>query len=152
MEIETLDDVLSWTKKFHQHLSQCLSHCSSDNDSERSRLLLGYLAEHEKHLTLLLQEIQNTAKSSALMTWCQEYINKHPIDAHEKCHQPFARLTTNEISETIFKLHSDVIELYRFLLAQAGAPSAIELLQQLLDLEEHEAMQMANGTNQLEDL
>ncbi len=46
MEIETLKDVLSWTQKFHQHLSHCLVHCSDENTNERSKMLLKYLSDH----------------------------------------------------------------------------------------------------------
>ena len=48
MQIETLKDVLHWTKEFHQHLNQCLSHCADKNTDERARMILAYLSEHEK--------------------------------------------------------------------------------------------------------
>jgi len=152
VQVETLKEVLIWTQKFHRHLSQCLAHCANENENERARLLLRYLAEHEERLESLIDEIQQTASASALNTWCQEYVDKKPITAHLECQQPFSESNTGEISDVIFKLHNELTELYRFLYAQAGAPSALKLLKQLIELEEHEAMQMAQGTNQLEDL
>ena len=49
MQIETLKDVLHWTREFHQHLSQCLSHCADKNTDERARMILAYLSNHERH-------------------------------------------------------------------------------------------------------
>jgi hypothetical protein len=46
MQIETLKDVLHWTREFHQHLSQCLSHCADKNMDERARMILAYLSDH----------------------------------------------------------------------------------------------------------
>ena len=40
MQIETLNDVLNWTRDFHQHLARCLHHCNDRHQSERARLLL----------------------------------------------------------------------------------------------------------------
>jgi hypothetical protein len=43
MQIETLKDVLHWTKEFHQQLSQCLSHFG-----DKIHMMLAYLSEQEK--------------------------------------------------------------------------------------------------------
>ena len=55
------------------------------------------------------------------------------------------------IAETLSQ-HEQVIELYRYLHSRADMPEAIELLSQLLDLEEHEAMQMSHSANRLQDM
>jgi len=152
MKVETLKDVLQWTQKFHQYLSSCLQHCAAENINERSRLLLNYLSQHEHHLEKLVEEAANNASSNALNTWCQQYIDKHPIAIHQKCEEAYSSMSTVEISQVIFEQHRQLMELYRYLYSQAGAPSAIALIATLIELEEHEAMQMAKGANSLEDL
>ncbi len=152
MQIETLKDLLDWTKALHHNLSKCLEHCSDKNADQRAGMLLSFFAEHESRLELLVDKTMESANKSALNTWCQEYIHKNPITTHKRCEEPFTDLNTSEVSELVFNLHSELLELYRFLYAQAGAPSALRLLKQLIDLEEHEAMQMATGASQLEDL
>lgn len=152
MQIETLNDVLDWTLNFHQHLSKCLEHCSSTQESERAKLLLQYLASHEKKLSNVIEDFQQTASSSALNTWCYEYLEKYPLDRHTRCSKPFAELSSKEIIKQVEDFHAPVIALYRYLRSRADAPSAHELLDQLTSIEEHEAMQMAHGANRLEDL
>ncbi|MGI2013300.1 hypothetical protein [Shewanella oncorhynchi] len=48
MQIETLYDVMQWTRSIHQQLHAFAAHCALTNDSERSGLLLEYISAHEK--------------------------------------------------------------------------------------------------------
>ncbi len=152
MQIETLRDVLQWTTKFHQHLSECLAHCADENDSRRAKLLLDYLSQHEDCLADLLDQFEQTANTNALNTWCYEYLRKNPIVQHKHCDLPFSELDTRHIMEVIIDQHNQVIELYRQLSDHFESTSAHNLIMDLLALEEHEAMRMTQGANRLEDI
>ncbi len=152
MQIETLRDVLNWTRGFHQHLASCMRHCAGENESERAKLLLDYLSAHEQKLVEVLDGFRETADVKALNTWCLEYLDKNPIVRHELCDKPFAEMNADEIITEIIHQHGQVIELYRYLRGRDAAPSCWELLDQLLSLEEHEAMRMAQAANRLHDL
>jgi len=152
MQVENLRDILHWTKEFHQHLADCMKNCASQQLNERAKMLLDYLSEHEYKLSSLLESFEASADQNALNTWVYEYLDKSPIKGHEKCDKPFAEMTTEEIIGEIEDQHQQVIALYRYLIGRAEIPSAIELLEQLASLEEHEAMQMTHGANRLEDL
>ena len=88
MQIETLKDVLHWTKEFHQHLSQCLSHCADKHADERAKMMLEYLSEHEKTLTDVIGGFEKSGDENALNTWCYEYASHHPITLHAHCDAP----------------------------------------------------------------
>ena len=152
MQIETLKDVIQWTKDFHQRLATCMAHCANEQLNERGSFLLNYLADHEQKLSSVLQAFEDSADLKALNTWCYEYLDKTPIKPHVTCDKPFAEMTTEEIIGEIEAQHQQIIALYRYLVGRADIPSAIELLEQLATLEEHEAMRMAHGANRLEDL
>jgi hypothetical protein len=152
MQVETLRDVLHWTKEFHQHLSQCLSQCAGKNIDERAQMLLNYLSDHEKSLTKVISGFETSGDEHALNTWCYEYIQKHPIIRHVHCDAPFAELDAKQIMEVIADQHQQVIELYRHLASQAVIPSAIELLKTLRSLEEHESMRMTHTANRFDDM
>jgi hypothetical protein len=152
MEIETLKDVLQWTKDYHQKLADCMQHCADEQHSERSKLLLQYLAKHEHKLATVIEGFQTTGNEHALNTWCYEYFDKSPIDVHRQCDKPFAQMSTQEIIAAIEDMHQQLVFLYRYLSGRADIPSAIELLEQLTALEEHEAMQMVHAGNRLEDI
>ena len=152
MQIETLKDVLHWTREFHQHLSQCLPHCADKNTDERARMVLAYLSDHEKSLSKVVNGFETSGDEHALKTWCYEYVEKHPIVRHAHCDAPFAELDATQIMAVIVDQHQQVIELYRYLASRAVIPSATELLQNLKSLEEHEMMRMAQTANRFEDM
>ena len=152
MQIETLRDVLHWTQRFHRELGNCMHHCSEHNESERARLLLDYLTDHENTLVTILDGFEETANEAALNTWCIEYIHKHPILLHEKCELPFSTMNASEIIAEVCNLHEQVTDLYKYLHSRAESASARELLAQLSELELHEAMSAAQAANRLQDL
>ncbi|WP_323844278.1 ATPase [Microbulbifer magnicolonia] len=152
MQIETLKDVLHWTKEFHQHLSQCLSHCADKNTDERARMILAYLSDHEKALTKVVTGFEKSGEEHALNTWCYEYLHHHPIARHVHCDSPFAELNAEQIMEVIVDQHRQVIELYRSLASRADIPPAKELLDNLKSMEEHEMMRMSQSANRFEEM
>lgn len=152
MQIETLKDVLHWTKKYHQQLSQCLSHCADKNTDERARMVLTYLSDHEESLTKIVNGFETTGNEQALNTWCYEFVNKQPIVQHVHCDAPFSGLNAEQIVEVIVDQHQQIIELYRYLASRADIPSAQELLASLRSLEEHEMMRMVQSTNRFGDM
>lgn len=152
MQIETIRDALHWTKEFHQHLSQCLTHCADKNTDERARMMLAYLSDHEKALTQVVSGFEASGDEHALNTWCYEYVHKHPITQHVHCDAPFADLDATQIMAVIVDQHQQVIELYRYLASRANIPSARELLESLQGLEEHEMMRMAQSANRFDDM
>lgn len=152
MQIETLKDVLHWTQEFHQHLSQCLSHCAVNNTDERAQMMLSYLSDHEKTLSKIVCGFEESGNENALNTWCYEYVHHHPITRHVHCESPFAELDAAQIMDVVVDQHQQVIELYRYLASRADIPSAEELMESLRSLEEHEMMRMAQSANRFGDL
>jgi len=152
LQIETLRDVLHWTRKFHQRLYHCFQHCVDEDENERARLLLAYLAEHENKLIRVLDGFEKTASSRALNTWCYEYVDRHPILRHKNCDSPFENMSTSEITAEVAHLHQEVINLYRYLNDRAESLSAQDLLKSLKEVEENESMLMVKNAINLEDI
>lgn len=152
MRVETIRDILHWTREFHQQLSLCLQHSVDKNESERAQLLLKYLGEHEKKLVNTLEGFEKTASESVLNTWSYEYFDQHPIKPAQQCEDSFSQLTSKDIIVEVTNLHQQVIDLYHYLQSRAEQPSAKELLGQLAEMEKHEIMQIVQSTNRLEDL
>lgn len=152
MQIETLKDVLHWSREFHQYLSQCLSHCAKTNPNERARMILEYLANHEKTLAEIAGGFATTGDEHALNTWCYEYVTHHPITQHDFCDTPFADLDEAQIMTVVVNQHQVVLELYQDISSRAVIPSAKELLERLRSSEEHEAMRMVQDTNRFSDM
>ena len=152
MQVERLKDVIRWTHGFHQHLTQCLSHCADKNTDERARMMLAYLSDHENALRNVVSGFESSGDTHALNTWCYEYVAKHPIVQHAYCDAPFAELDAAQIMAVIIDQHQQVIELYRYLASRVDIPSAQELMESLHSLEEHEMMRMVQSANRFSDM
>lgn len=152
MQIETLGDVVNWTRQLHQWLSTCLEHCSDNSEKTRVTLLLNYLADHERELVKILDRVEEDSDIKALNTWCYEYFQKNPVATHQHCDKPFADMAPEDIIREVIDLHNQVIDVYRQLNDQFDAPSATQLIQELLQLEQHEAMRIVQGSNRLADI
>ncbi len=152
MQIETLKDVIQWTRECHQHLSECLIHCANHSESERAKLLLEYLAKHESTLAKVVEGFERTGNENALATWCYEFLDKHPTKPHLHCDAPFSSLNTGQIIKVIMEQHKKITDLYDYLWSRIDSPSAKELLDSLMALEYQEVAIMSQGANRLEDL
>ena len=152
MQVETLSDVLDWTKAIHTNLADCLTHCGEGSERERIKILLDYLAHHERELSRVLTLTKQHATPAALNTWCYDYFEKYPVKPHEECHAEFRDMDTRQATATLLSVHEKIIGLYRYLHSRAEVTSSRELLEQLMALEEHKAMRIARDTARMEDL
>jgi len=152
MELETVDHLLTWTRDFHRNLQQCLQHCAGAQQSERARLLMDYLVDHEKQLHRLVEQFQQQADKNILETWCLEYENKQSVKAHDICELSYADMSAQEVTNDVIAQHEKVIDLYRYLVSKAEIPEVREFLDEILDLEQQEAMRMVQSSNRWEDM
>ncbi len=152
MNIETFQDLIDWTRQLHAHLAECLKHCATQQEEARAKWLLEYLADHEAILEQTVANFERQADPKALHTWVYDYLSHTPIAPHQACRSPYAEMSFDDICRTIFSLHDQVIELYRYLEGRAEIPETRELVRELLKLEEHEAMRLAQQTNRARDM
>jgi len=152
MKVETFADVLDWTRALHRRLGECLEHCSTYSEEELAKLLLEYLADHERALEKIVEGFAERADPKALNTWVYDYLHRQPIDPHRACDAPFARMTFDEICRSVFDLHKQVADLYRYLAGRVDIPGTRDLVESLLAMEEHETMRLAQQTNWIRDM
>ncbi|TFH85210.1 ATPase [Billgrantia azerbaijanica] len=152
MNVATFHDLIEWTRALHAHLARCLKHCSSEQEEERAKWLLTYLADHEAVLENTIANFEKQADPKAMNTWLYDYLSYAPIQPHRSCSTPYAEMSFDEICQEVFSLHDQVIDFYRYLEGRAEIPEARELVRDLLNLEQHEAMRLAQQTNRARDL
>lgn len=152
MQVETLSDVMDWTRAVHQNLADCLDHCSVETDSERVRMLMDYLSAHEQELDRVLGLAKEDASHKALNTWVYDYFENAPLKAHEVCNEDFRNKSTDEVLSAVLAFHEQIIGLYKYLQGRADVPSTTSLVDGLLALEEHEAQRLMAQAHRLDDL
>jgi hypothetical protein len=152
MKIETFHDLIEWTRKMHEYLGQHLQQCASEQTETRAKMLLTYLSDHEKALVKTISAFEERADPKALNTWVYDYLSNFPVTLSEDDKIHYEKLGFDDICEEIFKIHNQIIGLYRHMAERAEIPEARLLLTELLALENHEVMRLAQQTNRLMDL
>ncbi|SDW14690.1 ATPase [Marinobacter mobilis] len=152
MEIKTFRELIDWTRDLHQHLSDCLAHCSGEHKQERAQALLQYLADHESELANIVAEFEHQGNHKAMETRVYDYLNHHPLETHRTCSLPYAEMSFEQISHEVFDFHDQIMDLYKTLVSKADIPEAQDLLQALLTMEEHEAMRLARQIGRMDDV
>jgi hypothetical protein len=152
MDIKTFADLIAWTRQLHAHLAKCLARCSSQNEDERARLLLDYLAGHEAKIEKMVAAFEQQADPKTLHTYISGYLSNHPINKLQASDAPYATLGFDDICREVLDYHEQIIELLRNLMGTAPIPEAKTLLNALLDMEEHQAMLLAVQTGRMNDL
>lgn len=112
-------------------------------------MLLDYLSLHERELSRALKLSKNDAQAAAINTWCIDYFDKHTF-ALEGI--DYVNMTFSEIMHSIVTIHNNIIDLYRYLALRTEALEAKELLNNVLFLEQQEAMRIVRDAEELEDL
>lgn len=152
MKVQTISDLIDWTRALHQRLAGNLAEGAAQHEQEMARLLLSYLADHEAALERIIEGFEQRADPKALKTWVYDYLAHEPIDLQRICDAAFAEMNLDEICGQVFNAHNQAIDLYRDLLERADIPEAQELLQELLAIEKNETMRLAQQTNRMRDM
>lgn len=152
MKSEILKDFLEWTKKFHQKTAVCLKDSASNNEDERSKMLLKYVSKNEKELSSIMASFIHSADEKALNTWIQEFFDKSTINKNDSCSELFDGLDALQIINKVISQHNEIISFYRDLHSEAAVNSTKELLEQLIEMEENHIKQMVQSTNRMSDM
>ncbi|MBF56881.1 ATPase [Halomonas sp. FeN2] len=152
MDVRTFGELIDWTRQLHKHLADCLAHCADQHQEERARMLLSYLATQESEMQRVVARFEQTADAKALKTYAYDYLEHKPIRTHRTCDAPYAKLSVDDICREVFDFHEQTINLYRTLVGKAEIPETKDLLESLLDLEEHEAMRLVRQTGRMNDV
>lgn len=151
MQAETLRDVMDWTRQLHGALADGLDSSVAHSQGERARMLLEYLAEHERRLQEVVSLSEEDASVKALNTWCYDYFENAPVTPAQ-ARRDLSQAGMDEIAAVVIERHEMLIGLYRYLLGRAETDTPRELVEGLLSLEENEAMLMAREIRMAEDL
>ncbi|HEY7776298.1 MAG TPA: hypothetical protein VIC02_07130 [Kineobactrum sp.] len=152
MKIETFQHLIDWSRQLHQHLAHSLQATADRQPDLRASWLQTYLADHEAALEKMVARFEEQADPKVLNTWFFNYTASSPFDTGISFCPLYSNQGFEDICQSVFSMHNQLIELYRFLATNADIPDAEELLQELLDMEVHETMLLAQQTNRLQDL
>lgn len=152
MEIKTFEDLIDWTRQMHAHMAKCLRQAAEQHSNERTSALLDYVAGHESTLATAVSEFEKQAEPNVLHTRLYDYPDHKPIPPSQVCDGRYVSLGFDDIVRDIFAIHDQIMSLYETLAGKAEIEGAKSLLENLLALEQHEAMQLSSQIGRMNDL
>lgn len=151
MNIERCEDLIDRTRQAHTRLSECMSEAAAQRGDSLAKMLLVYLAQHEQALASTIARITEHADQRALHTRLHNAVQGDML-VLDLDSEAYAQLSVDELSREIFAIHNRIIDLYRSLENRPGLDRAGELLAEMLQLEEHETMRLAQQVNRMHEL
>lgn len=151
MNIERCEDLIDWTSQAHTRLSACMREGANERSDSLAKMLLDYLAEHEREMTDTITRIREHADPRALQTHLHDAVQGDTL-ALEIDSEAYSQMNVDEISREVFAIHNRIIDLYRSLESRPGLDKAREVLGEMLHLEEHETMRLAQQVNRMHEL
>ncbi|MFO7706379.1 MAG: ATPase [Halopseudomonas sp.] len=142
MQAETYEQLIEWTGALHRNLAERLEQGLAGEPGEKAKWLLEYLADHERKLNDVVSKVSKHGNAGALHTWLYEHLSeKLPADKRQTL--SFVGMSFEDISDEIFVIHNQLLDLYRSAAGRAPTPEVRELMEELLELEEHETLRLA---------
>jgi hypothetical protein len=143
MNIKTFEDLIEWSRELHQNLGRCMKASVDTQPDERAKALLTYLADHEHAMEKMVLEFERQADAKALKTNVYDYLSNGPITSHRTCSVPYDKLDYEGICREVFDYHTQMMDLYKSLIGKSETANARYLMEDLLKMEKHESMRLA---------
>jgi len=148
MDIKSFQDLIDWSRELHHHLARCMRASVDQQQNDLAKGLLEYLADHEERLEKAVAAFERDASENTLNTRVYDYLANGPVTSHRTCSVAYSQLDYDGIFKEVFDYHDQLINLYKSLMGKAETADAHELMQSLLEMEEHEAMLIAQQADQ----
>lgn len=142
MQAETYEQLIEWTGALHRNLAERLELGLTGEPGEKAKWLLEYLADHERKLNDVVCKFKQHGDAGALHTWLYEHLSER-LPADKRQTLSFVGMNFEEISDEIVIIHNQLIDLYRSAAGRAPTPEVRELMEELLELEEHETLRLS---------
>ena len=150
MRVETLSEVMEWTRSVHRKLADAVDQATGGSRGERLQMLANYLSEHERRLAQALEKAEEDAQRSVLDTWTYEFMRNVTVRHQDEL--DFHNDDADTLLSEVLQVHEQIIAVYREMAARADAPEIREMLENLCSLEQHETMRMARDAGMLGDV
>lgn len=143
-------DLLQWVQSFHEQLGARYLHLADEQQDERMRMALVFLADREDHMRDSIATYLERADENLLETWL--------IDSQQFGHPPVLERIPRcmgcrdvyDVLANVLTAHQMLRDMYRIRAELAETPTEAELFEQLERSQEVEARLQARDLGRLE--
>jgi hypothetical protein len=144
MPYETVEQIMHRVEVLYGLLGEHYEEHLKDCKDERAKLLLDYMARHERNMKAVLEKYQTRAAESVLKTWLQyvpEELNGHLLENFKL--EP--EMTLDEIVQESMQIDRALVDMYVQFAGMTSAPEVQQFFEALLDMEEAKEIDYARS-------
>ena len=151
MRFEKARDAFNHVSLFHTKLSKLYQCSAAKKNTDKAKLLLCYLSEHEQELANGLDRYQQDASAALLDTWFQ-YANDADILKIPESKAFFTKKPIEAIVEFYFNVADELITFYEDMASQADKATLKEAFANLATMQKQEKQKISMNIDRLMDL
>lgn len=149
---EQVKDILDYSVEFHRELRALYDKLSAESDQTRVKMLLDYLARHERDRADAVARFEKEHQGEAsLQSWLQ-YAPSKDIEALLKDCVVRPDMSVEDVITTALAFDDALIAVYKQTASEADDPKVKALFESLADMEEKEKERFVRDAGWLEDL
>lgn len=150
MAFRQVEELLQWVCDFHESLAAKYSQLASEQNDERMKMTLDFLADREQRMRLTIARYIEHADSGLLGTWLadtQDFVHPQVLDRVPQC--PDCR-DVQDIMANAMAAHQTLKDMYRLRSELAQIPSEENLFDELMKNQDAEMRLQARDIARLE--
>lgn len=150
MRFEQVKDVLEHVIDYHSELADEYHKLLEQAPDERTRMLLGYLADHEQQMRKGLEGYRSGDHRSVLNTWMQNTPDLGHPEALQEFRGRLCCTSVDEVLDLAERIHDTLGEMYRALATGAVIADERELFESLAERQVTEKKRLSRDVARLD--
>lgn len=149
--MEQTRKMLGRAKRFYSEICDFYEALAKETSSERVRMLLHYMAGHQKYLEEKINEFEKGASQTAMDTWYQAVPDDHLFKFLKELKKT-PNMNIDQVVELGLKANKEITDFYRHLAENSELEAAKEIFSSLLMKQEEESHNLVRDAHELNDL
>ena len=153
MRFHQVKELVAWAAEYHRNLAEQYRQLAASDVSDRVRMALDYLAEHERKMQTELSEYLEEAREHrpVLETWFDDPSDFPHAPTLDRLTQRVACDSVQDVLSTALTMHRTLQDLYAHRVERATAEAEREFFASLAQGHEAEVRRIARDMQRLED-
>ena len=151
MAIKNTRDVLDYVREYHKKLSDFYHKLADQTHRERVKILLDYMARHERHFEESLAAYEKDASKTVMDSWLQCAPDIDIDDTFTDVNLE-SDMSVDDVVNLAVKFDNYVIELYKKIADSCELTETKNVFTKLLEMENHEKYNLVRQAMRLNDL
>ncbi|HMP75404.1 MAG TPA: 2-hydroxyacyl-CoA dehydratase [Kiritimatiellia bacterium] len=147
---ENVNQIIDRIRALHDKLAVRFERVETAANQGRLRMVLDYIARHERHLNEALAAYQGSASRAVLDTWFKNTPGRPLEECLEKARLDQA--DTSAVLRSVLEMDRCLVDSFRKIAESAVAEEVREFFQQLVGMEEREEHRLIRDAIEMEDL